>query len=165
MKLFLGAGAALLLVHGAHAGMLDKDACAALNQEMANVKALDVDKLMANGPEWAIANLSAGDLSIVRRYFELDEQIKFRCTPPSALVKLQGPADDEEAAAQKPVAANDADKDAKAESGDAAPTADSPSAPADKPKQAKPKKAAEAKPQRKPSQPAQAPAAPAATAQ
>lgn len=74
---------------------LDKDACANLSQEMQNLKALDVDKLMEKGPEWAISNLSQNDLSLIRRYINLDEQIKFRCLPPGSLVRLHAPDEDE----------------------------------------------------------------------
>ena len=75
---------------------LDKDACAKLALDMQNMKMLEVDKLMENGPAWAASNLSERDLSLVRPYIELDEQLKFRCSAPSSLVHLKHLDDEDE---------------------------------------------------------------------
>ncbi len=112
-----------LLPTASQGAMLDKVACASLTQELANLKLLDVDRLMEKGPEWAVANLSTGDMSIVRKYIELDEQVKFRCLPPSSLVTLQGPPEDEDASA-KPASGTVASKkpgEQKEEGSEAAP--------------------------------------------
>jgi hypothetical protein len=73
----------------ARAASLDKNTCAKIAQDIQNMKALDVDKLMEKGPAWAVDNLSPGDLSLVRQYIDLDEQMKFRCSAPSSLVHLK----------------------------------------------------------------------------
>jgi hypothetical protein len=74
---------------------LDKQACADLALERQGLVALKVEDLMAKGADWAAAHLSLGDLNLVRRFIEVDEQIKFRCEPATTLVKLRG-LDDEE---------------------------------------------------------------------
>ena len=60
----------------ATAAPLDKAACAKLAQDMQNMKALDVDKLMEKGPGWAASHLPAGELSLIRQYIDLDEQMR-----------------------------------------------------------------------------------------
>ena len=80
----------------ATAAPLDKDSCAKLTQDMQNMKMLEVDKLMENGPSWAASHLTSADLSLVRQYIDLDEQLKFRCSAPSSLVHLKHLDDDEE---------------------------------------------------------------------
>ena len=75
-------GAPLVLSTRAEAAPLDKNGCAKLAQDMQNLKALDVDKLMENGPAWAVNHLSSADLGLVRQYIDLDEQMKFRCAAP-----------------------------------------------------------------------------------
>ena len=112
---------------------MDKNACAKLAQELQNLKALDVDKLMENGPAWAADHLSTSDLALVRQYIDLDEQMKFRCAAPGALVHLKHLEDEDEENGVKP--AEDA----------AGPRDRSESAPAKpKPKAAKVKRPAEA---------------------
>lgn len=78
------------------AAPLDKDACSALQTEMQGLKALEVAKLMEKGPQWAVSHLSAADLMLVRRYIDVDEQVKFRCTPIAALAHLPGLEEDED---------------------------------------------------------------------
>ena len=73
----------------APAAPLDKATCAKLTSDMLNLKALEVDRLMDNGPAWAAAHLSPADLSLIRQYIDLDEQLKFRCSAPSSLVHLK----------------------------------------------------------------------------
>jgi hypothetical protein len=91
-----------LLSVGAAASPLDKNSCAKLAQELQNLKALDVDRLMANGPAWAAGHLSSGDLGLVRQYIDLDEQMKFRCSAPSSLVHLKHLEDEDEDNGAKP---------------------------------------------------------------
>jgi hypothetical protein len=74
---------------------LDKQACEDLALERQGLVALKVEDLMAKGAEWAASHLSLGDLNLVRRFIEVDEQIKFRCEPATTLVKLRG-LDDED---------------------------------------------------------------------
>lgn len=88
-------------ISSARATPLDKNTCAKIAQDIQNMKALDVDKLMEKGPAWAVDNLSPGDLGLVRQYIDLDEQMKFRCSAPSSLVHLkQLEEEDEENAAK-----------------------------------------------------------------
>ena len=86
----------------ADASPLDKNACAKLAQDLQNLKALDVDKLMENGPAWAADHLSTSDLALVRQYIDLDEQMKFRCAAPGALVHLKHLEDEDEDNGAKP---------------------------------------------------------------
>lgn len=83
-------GLICLAFRGAGAMPLDKQACADLALEKQGLQSLKVEEMMAKGPEWAAANLSQGDLNLIRRYIEVDELIKFRCTPAQMLVKLPG---------------------------------------------------------------------------
>lgn len=109
---------AMLAAAPAFPAPLDKDACTNLSQEMQNLKALDVDKLMEKGPEWAISNLSQTDLNLVRRYIDVDEQIKFRCLPPSSLVHLRAPeGDEDEDSSEKPATESAAKPGAKPKAG------------------------------------------------
>ncbi|MGA7325208.1 MAG: hypothetical protein WBX25_12135 [Rhodomicrobium sp.] len=87
------------------AAPLDKSACEKLVQNFQNMKALDVDKMMANGPEWAISHLSPVDLNLVRQYIDLDEQIRFRCSDPASLVHLKHLDEDDEESGTKAQAA------------------------------------------------------------
>ncbi len=83
------ASAELSMVRPGSASPLDKEACDGLTQALQNLKALDVAKLMENGPAWAVTHLSPTDLDLIRRYIHTDEQMRFRCTPASALVQLK----------------------------------------------------------------------------
>ena len=95
------------------AAPLDKDSCAKLTQDMQNMKMLEVDKLMEKGPSWAASHLTSADLSLVRQYIDLDEQLKFRCSAPGSLVHLKHLDDDEDdgQAKQADAADGDAKKD------------------------------------------------------
>jgi hypothetical protein len=86
----IAAGTASSLAPRASAAGLDKEACGTLALELKGLQALKVEELMAKGPDWAVANLSQGDLNLIQRFIEVDEQIKFRCKSPSMLVKLPG---------------------------------------------------------------------------
>jgi len=101
------------------AAPMDKGGCAKLAQDMQNMKALDVDKLMENGPNWAVAHLSQADLTLIRQYIDLDEQMKFRCSAPGSLVHLKHLEDEDEEGA-KPAAEASDDRAKKPQSGDAA---------------------------------------------
>jgi len=96
----------LAMAGGADAAQADKALCAKLTQDLQALKALDVDRLMERGPNWAVANLSASDLNLVRQYIDLDEQMKFRCMAPSSLVQLKNLEDEDEEGA-KPQAGPD----------------------------------------------------------
>ncbi len=95
-------GASAFFPVWAGASPLDKNSCAKLAQESHNLKALDVDKLMDNGPAWAAGNLSPGDLGLVRQYLDLNEQMKFRCSAPNSLVHLKHLEDEDEDNGAKP---------------------------------------------------------------
>jgi hypothetical protein len=112
---------AIALCPALEAAPLDKNACARLSQDLQDLKSLDVDKLMEKGPNWAAANLSASDLGLVRDYIDLDEQIKFRCQPPGALVRLKQLEEEDEDAAGKPAAQAGPEKGAKAKGESPAP--------------------------------------------
>ncbi len=86
---------ALLGAESARAIPLDKETCANLALEKQGLQSLKVEDMMAKGPDWASLNLSQGDLNLIRRYIEVDEQIKFRCTPAKMLVKLRGLEEEE----------------------------------------------------------------------
>ena len=90
-RMFFGAICCMApAISTAAATSLEKEACGQLALERKGLQALKVKELMAKGPDWALANLSQGDLNLVRRFIEVDEQIKFRCTSPAALVQLRG---------------------------------------------------------------------------
>lgn len=89
------------------AGPLDKAQCDALSAETKGLLALNIDKYLDKGPEWALSHLSADDLNHVRRFIEVDEQYKFRCLPPAALVKLEQ-LEEDEASGPVPVTADPA---------------------------------------------------------
>jgi hypothetical protein len=97
---------------------MDKAGCAKLAQDMQNMKALDVDKLMENGPNWAVAHLSPADLSLIRQYIDLDEQMKFRCSAPGSLVHLKHLEDEDEDGSKPPAEASADDGTKKPQSGD-----------------------------------------------
>jgi len=90
-RIALGAAACglLALQPPVLAAPLDKNACTKLAQDMQNMKMLEVGKLMEKGPDWAASHLSPADLSLVRQYIDIDEQMKFRCSAPSSLVHLK----------------------------------------------------------------------------
>ncbi len=110
------------------AAPLDKNACAKLASDMQNMKALEVDKLMERGPAWAASHLSPADLSLVRQYIDLDEQMKFRCSAPSSLVHLKHLDEVEEEGGQPKTAATADDGSKKQQSGDGEEAAEKPKA-------------------------------------
>lgn len=74
----------------AHAERLDWKACEALKSERAALEGKGVRGQMERGPEWAATNLSAAKLVTIRRYIEVDEQLKFRCHGVQRTVKYKG---------------------------------------------------------------------------
>jgi hypothetical protein len=89
-----GLVAAALAVAGmapAHAEMLAQAECQKLDVERKALMVLGVDKYVDKGPDWAKANLTVADLDLVKRYFELFEQLKFRCQEDIGLVEVDEP--------------------------------------------------------------------------
>jgi hypothetical protein len=72
---------AALLLQGsaARAAQLDKDSCAKLKTEQAQLEQGGTRGSMGKGPEWAKVNLAPEKLEQIRRLIELDEQLLFRC--------------------------------------------------------------------------------------
>jgi hypothetical protein len=72
---------AALLLQGsaARAAQLDKDSCAKLKTEQAQLEQGGARGSMGKGPEWAKVNLAPDKLEQIRRLIELDEQLLFRC--------------------------------------------------------------------------------------
>lgn len=64
----------------AKAGPLDSKTCQDLGAQRDALKKLGIENEMAKGADWARANLSAGDLNLIKQFIELNEQLKFRCT-------------------------------------------------------------------------------------
>lgn len=79
---------------GVSADPLDKPACERLQAEKQTLVVLGVDKEFTKGPEWAKANLAPSELNLLKRYIDLDEQLKFRCG--LAMVTLQIPDEPED---------------------------------------------------------------------
>lgn len=61
------------------AASLPKKACKALRSEHTELANRDAAKHFAKGPKWAVANLNGSQLSDVRQYIEIYEQLLFRC--------------------------------------------------------------------------------------
>jgi hypothetical protein len=95
------------------AAPLDKNACAKLAVDMQNMKSLDIDKLMEKGPSWAASHLPAAELSLIRQYIDLDEQMRFRCAAPSSLVHLKHLEEEDEEGAGRTNAGESAETGAK----------------------------------------------------
>jgi hypothetical protein len=95
--------AALLAVAAtpAAASQLDEGTCKKLQAERQGLAVLGVDKNLEKGADWAKANLKPADISLVKRYLELYEQLKFRCEKVIALSEPdEGDDDGEEAGAK-----------------------------------------------------------------
>ncbi len=63
----------------ASAGAPGIEACRSLEAEKGQLAAVGVPADMANGPEWAKANLPADRIQKILRYIFVDEQVRFRC--------------------------------------------------------------------------------------
>jgi hypothetical protein len=72
----------LLAASQAGASPLEPDACATLNGERDGLIAAGTKADMARGPEWAKANLAAGQLQKIERLIAIEEQLSFRCGQP-----------------------------------------------------------------------------------
>jgi hypothetical protein len=108
------------------AAPLDKATCAKLAVDMENMKALEIDKLMEKGPAWAASHLPAAELSLIRQYIDLDEQMRFRCAAPGSLVHLKHLEEDDEEAGRNSTqdsAESGVKKDQSGDSEQAAPAA------------------------------------------
>jgi len=68
---------------GAHALPMAPEACDQAKAEQTSLETSGVARDMAQGPEWARANLSVDRLQRVARWIELQEQILFRCPRPA----------------------------------------------------------------------------------
>ena len=71
--------AVVLHAPATRAAQLDKDACAKLKTEQAQLELGGMRGSMGRGPEWAKANLAQDKLEQIRRLIEVDEQLLFRC--------------------------------------------------------------------------------------
>lgn len=93
--------------------------CTELAAEQQSLIGLGVKRNMEKGADWARDNLPQGDLNMIQRFIDVSERIKFRCTPPEALVRLKaidtGEDDEDEEGSPK-------DKDAADENAAAKPT-------------------------------------------
>jgi hypothetical protein len=85
-----------LLAGPAAATPLDEESCKKLQTERQGLAVLGVDKNLEKGADWAKANLKAADISLVKRYLELYEQLKFRCEKVIALIEPDEPEDEGE---------------------------------------------------------------------
>lgn len=82
----LAGGMLLMTGAAAPAAPLDEDTCAMLRNERLHLELAGVRNSMANGPQWALANLPAVRLNDIKRLIELDEQVTFRCPEVEAIV-------------------------------------------------------------------------------
>jgi hypothetical protein len=71
--------ALLVQAQPADAVQLDKEECAKLKTEQAQLEHAGVRGTMIKGAEWAKANLPPEKLEQIKRLIELDEQLLFRC--------------------------------------------------------------------------------------
>ena len=69
----------LLELPTAHAAPLDKTACDKLKSEQLELEQGGVRTAVANGPQWAKANLKPEQLEQVRRLLDIEGQLLFRC--------------------------------------------------------------------------------------
>ena len=95
ITLFLAA--LLVSAPTARTAPLDKDGCAKLKAEEAQIEQSGIRSSMGRGPEWAKANLPPDKLEQIRRLIEVEEQLLFRCHG-KALVNLPRDPDPDPAA-------------------------------------------------------------------
>jgi|GEM_PF-5329013 len=69
----------LLATLAARGAPLDKESCAKLKAEEAELEQAGVRASMSRGPEWAKNNLAPAQLAQIRRLIEVEEQLLFRC--------------------------------------------------------------------------------------
>jgi hypothetical protein len=60
---------------------LDAASCALYFAERQTLERMGVKANFEKGPKWALANLSASEIALIKRYIELDEALRFRCAP------------------------------------------------------------------------------------
>jgi hypothetical protein len=134
--------ALLLQAPATRAAQLDKDSCAKLKTEQAQLEQVGTRGSIGKGPDWGKANLAPEKLEQIRRLIEVDEQLLFRCggrplvlmpsDPDPAALEVEGKdaAKDPPAKATKapapPKKAPDAEKKAVPLKKAAAPPADQP---------------------------------------
>ncbi|MEZ5815681.1 MAG: hypothetical protein R3D44_01185 [Hyphomicrobiaceae bacterium] len=71
--------AALTAAEASVADQLPAEACAAVAGEHAKLVAAGLPDMVKKGPEWAKANLQAGQIKDVARFIKLQEELLFRC--------------------------------------------------------------------------------------
>jgi hypothetical protein len=86
----------------ASAASLDEEACQRLRTERQALTVLGVDKTVEKGADWAKEKLTVADLNLVKRYFEVFEQLKFRCEKIVATVESEEKDDDDDDAGAAP---------------------------------------------------------------
>jgi hypothetical protein len=75
----LAGSSAVLLVLSARAEPLDKAACAELQAERSKLLTREMAAALERGPDWVKDHLNDEDLSRVRQFLGVEEQIEFRC--------------------------------------------------------------------------------------
>lgn len=95
-SLGLSAIALLVQVGAAAAEPLDKETCDKLQAEQTQLEGAGVRSNMANGPEWAKANLTPDKLAQIKRLIEVEELLAFRCGSGSRLAMPDTDSDDDE---------------------------------------------------------------------
>src|SRR5262245_48495671 len=91
----------LLQAPVARTAPLDREGCANLKGEQAQLEQAGARGNMAKGPQWAKANLEPDKLDQIRRLLEVDEQLLFRCQG-RPLVNLPKDPTDPDPAAREP---------------------------------------------------------------
>jgi hypothetical protein len=97
----LAVQAMLLGCGAAAAATLDQDACARLKTELLQLELAGTRNDMAQGPDWAKANLSGGKLAQIKRLIEIEEQLSFRCQGKPLVALPEGGVDGEAASAER----------------------------------------------------------------
>jgi hypothetical protein len=98
----MGFAAAAMVIAGAapvSAERLAQAECQKIDAERRALMVLGVDKYVEKGPDWAKTNLTVADLDLVKRYFDLFEQLKFRCQEDMGITEIDEPdtVDDDDA--------------------------------------------------------------------
>lgn len=75
----LSFGVSTLFVSPILAAKLSKEECKVLSDQLKELKKQPAVKNMAKGFEWVKANMEPEELTPIKTYLELDEQLKFRC--------------------------------------------------------------------------------------
>jgi hypothetical protein len=73
------------------ADMLPPAECQKLDAERKALMVLGADKYIEKGPDWAKTNLTVADLDLVKRYFDVFEQLKFRCQEDTGIIEVDEP--------------------------------------------------------------------------